>query len=212
LVASLLSGLKTPLAIHVGAQEFTLALALPFSWQLLWVSSMFFFVALVIYHWRCPAFVKKYHNFSEYQEYGHDPRWLAHEVKFLAADKKDLSDFTATLLTKGFAMATTDPIATGKNPSVEAEQTVFRYINDKRTIVVATPVKKGEAVVPDAERGLFWEIFASFSGSRPLSRLAILILLGLSAICFVYVLGEHVIQGFRYVSDWLMSSGLFWKT
>lgn len=203
LIASLLQGLRKPLELTLGGHAFTLALALPFSWELLWVSSLLFIVALMIYQLRCPAFVKKYNNFADYLAYQHDSRWLAHETRFLIRANVDVDKFTEVLLKKRFAQIREEPIDEARNPSVEELQTVFRYTHDGKTIVVASPVMHDGKLTSDADRGLFWEIFARYSGSRAYARLAILVLLTVSGLTFLVVLLQHMCYGTSYVLDWV---------
>ena len=207
LLASLLAGLKPPIVIPIGGEhQITLGLAIPFYWQILWLSSMFFFLALALYKWRCPAFVKKYHTFAEYTDVGHDPRWIVYEVRLLKLSGEDLGGFTEKLKTKRFASVSTK--ATTAKPVIESKQTVYRYPNGQGSageiVEVGAPVLDANGVVvPDAERGLFWEIFAAFSGSRIRTRAFILGLLLLSAICFTIVLVQHIKHGWDYVWSWL---------
>lgn len=203
LIASLLEGLRKPLDITLGGHTVALALALPFSWELLWVSSLFFIGALMLYQLRCPAFVKKYNNFADYLAYQHDSRWLAHETRFLIQAKIDVDRFTDVLLTKRFAQVSEEPIDEAKNPSIEEKQTTYRYQHNGRTIVVASPVMHDGQLVADADRGFFWEIFARYSGSRICARATILVLLVLSAAFFLVVLLQHMYHGTLYVIDWV---------
>lgn len=211
LLASLLAGLETPVRIPIAeGHEISIGLGIPFAWQILWLSSLFFFLALGIYTWRCPNFIKKYHTFTEYQEVGHDPRWTVYEVRFLKLSGEDLTGFTHTLKTKLLAKVTTEPVT--EKPVVQEKQTIYRYKSGRKnlgeTIEVGAPVlnRDGE-VVGDAERGLFWEIFAAFSGSRVVTRAFILFLLGCSALCFAFVLYQHVAHGWDYVKAWILP---FW--
>jgi hypothetical protein len=211
LLASLLAGLETPVRIPVGeGKEISIGLGIPFSWQILWLSSLFFFLALGLYTWRCPKFIKKYHTFAEYQQVGHDPRWTVYEIRFLKQSGEDLSDFTSKLKTKRFAKVTDEPVT--EKPLVQERQTIYRYKSDpknlKDTIEVGMPVLDDDGeVVEDAERGLFWEVFAAFSGSRVVTRAVILLLLICALLCFSFVLWQHVAHGWNYVKAWILP---FW--
>lgn len=207
ILASLLGGLETPLLIPIGGKIYSIGLGISFSWQILWMSSLFFFLALFLYTLRCPKFIKKYHNFTEYKAVGHDLRWIVYEIRSLKLSGEDLSEFTKKLTTKNFAVVTND-LATEK-PLVEENQTVYRYKSGKKdqgeTIQVGAPVLGTDShIVEDAERGLFWEIFAAFSGSRVCERLIILVMLCLSALCFAFVLIEHIYHGWLYVQHWIL--------
>lgn len=210
LLASLLSGLETPVRISIGDHEISIGLGIPFAWQILLLSSLFFFLALGLYTWRCPKFIKKFHNFTEYQAVGHAPRWTVYEIRFLKLSGEDLTDFTQKLKTKLFAKGTTEAVT--EKPVVQETQTIYRYRSGRKnlgeTIQVGTPVLDGDGnVMDDAGRGLFWEVFAAFSGSRVYTRALILFLLACSGLCFAFVLGQHVIHGWDYVKAWILP---FW--
>lgn len=210
LLASLLGGLETPVRIPIGDHEISIGLGIPFAWQILWLSSLFFFLALGLYTWRCPKFIKKYHNFTEYHEVGHDPRWTVYEIRFLKLSGEDLTDFTQKLKTKMLAKVTADAVT--EKPVIQETQTIYRYKSDRKnlgeTIEVGMPVLNGDGkVLDDAERGLFWEVFAAFSGSRVYTRALVLLLLACSGLCFAFVLGQHVMHGWVYVKAWILP---FW--
>jgi hypothetical protein len=183
-----------------------LELGLPFSWQLLWLSSLFFLVALAIYHIRCPAFIKRYNQYTEYKSYSHDPRWLAWEARDVVADPKLLPKFVERLSTKKFLQELPprfkwDP---KNNPAVEEHATRLFFRHAGQTYALAMPLLDAQGnELPDAERGIFWEIFGRFSSSRTLSRLLILILLSLSGVLFVLVLMDHVWFGIQQLWEWV---------
>lgn len=201
-LASLLSGLKPPVTLKLGNNEFTLALALPFSWQLLWVSSLFFFLAIAVYRLRCPKFIRKYHDYSEYQSRGHDQRWIVWEIQRMKESGADLESFTDTLLKKQFGKVVTE-VPTPK-PVKELNQTVYRYLNGPNVIQVGSPVlDANNTPVAEAERDLFWEVFGTVSGARALARGFILLFLSISFAFFFWVLLEHVMQGMDFVDSWV---------
>lgn len=200
-LASLLSGLKPPVTLKLGNNEFTLALVMPFSWQLLWVSSLFFFLAIAVYRLWCPKFILKYHDYGEYQSRGHDQRWIVWEIARLKESGADLGSFTKTLLRKQFGKTSTEEPT--PKPLIEQNQTVYRYRIGKDVIEVGSPVLSTQNTpVPDAERGLFWEVFGTFSGSGAYARGFILFFLMVSFAIFLLVLVEHVLQGMDFVGAW----------
>jgi hypothetical protein len=198
LVATLFEGIPRPLPLEWHGRTAALELALPFSWEVLWLSSFFFFIGLVLYHLRCPAFVKRYNQFSDYLASTHDPRWLCHEARAVVHDKALVSTFSERLLTRKYAHLL--PAAAKwnetQNPTIEEKQTKLRFHRGNDKLVLAMPVLDAAGHVdPEAERGVFWEIFGLFSGSRPASRALVLVLLLASLFCFIFVLLQHVAYG-----------------
>jgi hypothetical protein len=76
----LLSGLPEKLTIP-GTTHF-LTFSLPFTWWLLWLASLSYFIAFILFHAFCPQFIKRYPSFTEYKIHGHSPRWIIWEFFF----------------------------------------------------------------------------------------------------------------------------------
>ncbi|NQY89010.1 MAG: hypothetical protein HRT51_14940 [Colwellia sp.] len=53
---------------------FDINLSLPFSWKLFYFSALFFALATIIYHIRCPRLIKEYPTFSSFDTEG-KPEW-----------------------------------------------------------------------------------------------------------------------------------------
>lgn len=196
LLVSLLRGLPRPLVIPVGSGKITVALEMPFSWQTLWISSLFFFLALAIYHCRCPGFIKKYNNYSEYCVYGHDPRWLVWEARDLVREGQGVDSFVKRLETKGFLKEDENDYTGDLNPVVDKDQTKLYFQHATKNYVFALPpINASEEKIADVERGVFWELFARYSGSRLISRIIIFLLLICSGVTFLIVLVQHIWAG-----------------
>ena len=73
-IAGLVTQLPDPLPVTIMNVTHDIELVLPFHWQLLWLSSLFFVIALAIYKVFCPKFIHKYNNFSDYCKYKHHPK------------------------------------------------------------------------------------------------------------------------------------------
>jgi len=198
IVATLLAGIPRPLPFERSGHTVSLDLDLPFSWEVLWLSSFFFFIGLVLYHLRCPAFVRRYNQFSDYLACAHDAGWLCQEARAVVHDKALVGTFSERLLAKKYAHLL-PPAAKWnetENPTIEEKQTKLRFRRGNDKLVLAMPVLDAAGHVdPEAERGLFWEIFGLFSGSRPASRAVVLVLLLASLVCFMFVLLQHIAYG-----------------
>jgi len=59
ILAAVFSDLPREIALNISGQEISLQMSLPFSWICLWVSSLLFVIALIIYYLGCPIFVRK---------------------------------------------------------------------------------------------------------------------------------------------------------
>lgn len=204
-IAKLLDGLPRPLKFTIGENPVALQLALPFSWELLWFSSFLFFLALALYHWRCPDFIKRFNSFSEYALLGNNPRWLSWEASKLPKDEAVRKKFVERMLTKKFIQEVASNIVLNDpNPSVEEKQTKWHFQLDGRTFVLAMPPLDVDGKIQvGSENEIFWEIFGRFSEARGGSRLAIYILLILSLILFLTVLLEHITFGLGAFKQWV---------
>ena len=88
-IAVVFEQIPSPIKVKWGANSFDVFFELPFNWQILWISSFFFVIALIIYFIRCPKFIKKYNTFKDYQSYSHDARWMAWEASILWKNASD---------------------------------------------------------------------------------------------------------------------------
>lgn len=204
LLASLLDGLPRPLPVRLNGVQ--LALELPFTWQLLWLSSLAFFSALLLYQVRCPAFLRRYNSLGEYKAFMHDPRWLAWEAGDILHEPALREKFVDRLLKKKYLQVLDTGFSWSASPSVEERQTKLYFEWAGQKFALALPILDDHgAVVPDAEVGVFWEIFGRLSGSRYWSRALIYWLLILSALLFLCVLFQHVFFGLCRTWDWFRS-------
>ena len=98
---------NTPDKIKIPFSEsyYTIHTQLPFSWVLLWFASLAYVLALVLYHIKCPSFVKKNPNYGEYDKYKNSPRWLVWQLYFLGKKKKqEFSEAKKQLLEKNYGI------------------------------------------------------------------------------------------------------------
>lgn len=207
ILAGLLSELPEYVPVTISGMTYNLKLALPFNWQLLWVSSFFFLISFVIYLVRCPAFVKQYNRFSDYSSYGHDKRWISWLAKDLVEEGAELPKFVSRLKSKqyltkhstGFSIPT-------DNPEVGADQTIYYMNVDGAIYSLGMPRLGITEADKDAERAIFWEIFGRYSNSRKLARILIMCFLLLSLVAFVSVFVQHVLSGLHFLLLWLAES------
>lgn len=202
--ATFLKDVPKKITINTASSPISISLELPFSWQLLWVSSLFFMVALILYWVSCPAFIKKYHSYNDYRKYEHDGRWIAREAaRFLKHARKDQRQkFIDRLLTKGLITFNTNSIPQEElyKPTVEKLQTSITMESENSAqYSLKTPVlDKDNQELTDSEAGIFWEVYALESDSRFYLRLIIFTLLFLSLFSFSHVLLQHIFEGARY--------------
>ena len=203
-IASLVTQLPDPLPITILGVTHNIELVLPFHWQLLWISSLFFVIALAIYKVRCPKFIHKYNNFSDYSEYKHHPRWLAWETHSLLkiANKKQKLKLLDRFEKKGYLTELESNIASDlcEEPTVENEQTVIEFKLKNKSYKFGMPINNSNG---ESEKDVFYEIFGRYSESRWFARLLIKILLVISLVLFIIVLGQHIYNGGIFAWDWI---------
>ncbi|WP_143829433.1 hypothetical protein [Zhongshania aliphaticivorans] len=201
--AAILKDVPKTITLNATHPPIIIALELPFSWQALWFSSVFFMAALILYLLFCPKFIKKYHSYSDYQKYEHDGRWITREAaRFLrSAESPQRQKFIDRLLIKGLITRNDKivPPADLYKPEVEKLQTMIVMESKTSQYCLRTPVLVNDKEKhSDAEAGIFWEVYALESDSGFYLRLAISILLTLSGLTFLLVLAQHIIEGARY--------------
>lgn len=145
----------------------SIALALPFTWWVLWWASFFYGAAFLIYTSSCPRFIKNYPDYTSYENIGHSPRWLVWEF-YLAWTK--LSDGPRKSLFKNasekqFVLPTPGATLTSK-PSVlhSGTEYVFEHNGTPHTIHLKTEQSR------DDVRDLFWELFGRWSDAAVFRR------------------------------------------
>lgn len=219
MIAVALSNTPSEINLHFGGQVIAVKAELPFSWQLLWLSSLFFVMALGIYYTFCPAFIKKYNNYGEYLTYHHDYRWMSWEACNLLKNKIDRNKFTERVLLKKYAIeidATATEEAKNKSgfekPVVEENTTDFYFENGGKNYKLSFPhyIKKDNQPIIDeyADTGMFHEIFGRYSESSTFARSLIITLLLLSLALFLIVLLQHIYHGATFFIDWACNTWL----
>lgn len=204
IVTTLLNGLPQPLPLQIGEQLHYIDLAMPFTWQILWLSSLLYLAALIIYAIRCPSFIAQYNDYSEYSAKGHDGRWLAWEAKELAGHKADMDKFVSRLRTKKFVeeMPVDCDWSEDSNPLVEEHVTSFSFEAEGKKWKLSAPVMVDNK---PQEKGLFWEIYGRYTESRSVARFFIYLLLIGSLVLFLIAFSQHVVSGGESVFEWIQS-------
>jgi len=181
-----------------------LNLTLPFTWQLLWMASLLFFAAFLIYQLKCPMFVKKYNKYSDYLSYGHDPRHLAWEVSYLFEHPDVEKDkFVDRLEIKKY-IARTDQIFDTNKVEIRQNTTSFYFYHNGVPYEFSAPVRHDAPaeIKDEAARGVFWEIFGRYSALDKAWRATIQSLLVSCWTIVAIVLAQYVWAGFKLFLIW----------
>lgn len=204
----LLSGL--PEKFRIPATDHFLTLSLPFTWWLLWLASLFYFIAFILFHAFCPQFIKRYPSYTEYKIHGHSPRWVIWEFFFAVKGPRGPSNLVARLwqkiyyyfspitetdklfqrvITKGYAEVTAD--SASENPLVEKTQTTaFFEANGQRYKISCNP-QSPDINVKESE--IFWEVFGHFAKQGRKIRSLISFLIGGTVALLLIVLLQHIL-------------------
>lgn len=210
----LLSGL--PEKLEVPGTHYFLTLSLPFTWWYLWLASLSYFVAFVLFHAFCPQFIKRYPSYSEYKTHGHSPRWIIWEFFYAVEGPrrpanpvanlwKKLYDLVSPItqtdklfervITKKYAQETAESPA--ENPLVEETKTTAYFcFGGKRYKIWCDPSSPDIDV---KEKEIFWEVFGHFAKQGYGIRSAILYLIGITIFLLMIVLLQHIVTVARLV-------------
>ncbi|PCI54488.1 MAG: hypothetical protein COB36_09990 [Alphaproteobacteria bacterium] len=205
IVVLLLKDVPEQVALEYNGQEILVNMALPFSWQWLWFSSLSFVIAMILYSLLCPSLIKKYHSYSDYKARLHDKRWLVHEaMPLLAGSGTAARGFIERLVTKKFVEAVGE-LPEGEKLGVRTiavDVSRVHFENSDQIYVLQLPLPKDETDEARGitEKGIFWEIYGTYSGGKFVARLLILLLLIVSGSIFSGVLIQHIFAGFLYAS------------
>ena len=204
LLYNLLKGINKPIAIPTANEIIIeLSLSLPFDWELLWASSLFFVVALLLYQIYCPQFIKTYNSFGDYKKYLHSPRWIVWESLSVLNDKDEIEKLFNRLNAKKYVKTTDENFDKNKVEDEENHTTAYFNYNETK-YALSLPIldssnKIDEKETEIVEREIFWEVFGRFSSSKKGIRILIIILLILSGICFGIVFVQNIISGIEYL-------------
>lgn len=198
-----------PERLQIPGTDYILTLSLPFTWWLLWLASLSYFLSFILFHAFCPQFIKRYPSFSEYKSHSHSPRWIIWEFYYAVEGQRApkntvsalwsklfyaISPITQTdklfqrVITKQFAIEV--PAIPEENPQVERDQTsaYFKFQN-KDYKIACNPSDENIAV---KENEIFWEVFGHFAKQGPGIRWVISTLIAITIFLLLVVLGQHV--------------------
>lgn len=186
---------------------FSIELNVPFHWELLWVSSLFFVIALILYAIFCPGFIKKYPSFKEYKAHFHSPRWVVWEALNIVNKKSEIKSFFNRLNTKQYLKINNDDSISINEVKVETLQTELHFSHENKRYVLGMPILDNNEINQEktdlAEKEIFWEIFGRFSTSNSTVRFLIIICLFLSLIFFAIPVGQNIAEGSKIIREWI---------
>lgn len=208
--AGLLKQLPEPIVVKINDVSFDLYLNLPFNWQILWLSSLFFVIALGIYKWKCPDFIQKYNNYSDYKLYEHHPRWLTWLVYELLKEANDSQKdkLVERLESKNYLTHLSGQldIDLSDKPIVEERQTILMFRHNEKFYQFGMPILQNEnndRDLTDSVKDVFYEVFGIYSANNSIARHSIKVLLFFSFSLFLFVLSQHISTGGSYVWSWI---------
>jgi hypothetical protein len=212
IVPVLVNVLQTaPARWRIGEQEFVLTLSLPFSWWLLWLASLSYFVAFALYHLFCPPFIKRYPSFKEYDDMGHSPRWIAWEFFYAIDNSQRASTGPANIwkaiyyffsplvkkeqlfdrvIKKNYAVKADISSLPTKNPIVEEKETATYFQYNGTIFRLASNPEDTNTQVKVKE--IFWEVFGHFAKQGAGIRASIYILVGITLILVLITAVQHI--------------------
>ena len=202
-IVKLIQSVKTPLIIQTTNESFIeLNLSLPFSWQFLWISSLAFVIALLIYQIACPSFIKTYNSYGDYKQHMHSPRWIIWETFKVLEDENEIDKLFERLNEKKYLKKIEKKL--DKNEVIVEEKQTTAYFSYKNAnYSLSLPILKNNGEVSTsktkiAESEIFWEIFGRFSSSKKFIRNLIIFLLFISGAFFSIVFVQNIISGIKY--------------
>jgi len=224
LIALLLSDLPSVFKIDFFHTEieYSFNLELPFSWKMLWSSSLCFVIAFLLYLFRCPKFIKKYNSYKDYLIMQHDPRWIIYESRNIFINRMNISKFFERISSKNYINKVDIKVfeaikakhAMNRDEGtlpfeefgviVEEKQSILYFKHQKEAFSLAAPAlgennqvdnEKSESM----EKGLFWEVFGRYSESHSKTRMTILALLAASGLLFLFVFMQNIISGLKFL-------------
>lgn len=88
LAAKTLESLNGPLVFTVFSEEIKLTTSLPFSWQMLFFSAVFFTTASIVYSVFCPELVKRYVSYTEFEADGKSRLQIIRALRTISWNEK----------------------------------------------------------------------------------------------------------------------------
>lgn len=192
-VANALSELPDQFQVKIASTSYSIIVSLPFTWELLWLSSLFFALAFAVYSFRCPSFIKLNPDFGTFSAKRHSNRWVAWELHYGWLGIDDREKLAKRLISKGYATATelVSSEAIDQPPKVEDRGTIWRFVHDGQVYEVCMSENDTDQRVGD----IFWEIYGRWAGSRSFSRYVVWASLTASIGLFSFVVLQNIVAG-----------------
>ncbi|RKF18005.1 hypothetical protein DBZ36_12220 [Alginatibacterium sediminis] len=109
-----LIGESKDLEISLGGKAFVFELGLPFNWQLLLYSSLFFLIGTLTYLCFCPYLIQKYKNYPDFKSNGKASRTIISNFERLILSKKDYRHISECKSDKALEVFICDYVENGK--------------------------------------------------------------------------------------------------
>lgn len=188
------NNLPEQIEFFLNSVKYTINLSLPFSWQILWISSCFYFISYILFFFTCPRFIKTFPSFSKFLSEQHSPRFLIWELFRVWRDYKSLKKLSKRLIKKSFALEVNE-VPSGDNPRVDGDGTVFWFLEGNNYYEVAM----NENAEITRQRELFWEIYALHAKHAIWRRNIAWIFLTVSLLLVVCVVLEQILSVMIYL-------------
>lgn len=163
-----------------------LTMELPFRWWLLWIASLLFAIAFVLFHLLCPKFVKRYASYIDYRKHEHSPRWLASEFAIalpLLGDSGRETLYQRLITKKLVSEIPIDAAIRVGERIVKQDATVVAFDHQgRRYLLEARDSIDDAAAISRFQQEVFWEIFGRVANSRQCVRYVIWALLFLTVV------------------------------
>lgn len=203
---------SVPKVIYVDSAFHPVALhmELPFNWITLWIASLFFSAAALLFHVFCPAFIKRHESWEQYKKIGHSPRWIVWELHLHMQEwglikRYDNSRPLREILIEKQLAEVVDVIPCAvkpaKNSCVERrpDGSTLYFQHDGKNYGVRS-VQSPEAT-DQKENDIFWELFGFLAGSHPQIRRTISSFIYISFILVAVVIVENIWSAFTYMAQ-----------
>lgn len=184
IVVNILHSVPEKITLKFTDPHVTIHFTLPFKWEILWFSSFSFFASFIFYLLFIPKFIKKYHNYIEYKNFGNSPRHLVWDAFYSGVFNNN--KFIERMREKGF-ISITDESALDQ-PKVTEKNTYFIWSHNNNNFKFSIK----EDIAEINEREIFWEVFGRNSEKFFWIRAIILSLLLISLILFAVVVYMNV--------------------
>ncbi|WP_148300003.1 hypothetical protein [Acetobacter papayae] len=197
-------------------------LSLPFSWEAMWIASIIYLIAYVVYLLFCPPFIRKYKNIENYISKALPNRNIAHEwLEFIRKNKEiliDNNDFFQKLRDSSFNSRVNIEINTKKDLE---ELYIKEFINENKSGILISSNNsftiygnfEGKTLIfnynPDSKssdiqisenyKEIVLSLFDINEKTKTISKVICYILLIFSFFFFLIILYQNISKTFEYI-------------